>query len=376
MGNMIKKPSSKNKKNVRIEENLKFNNELVVQHNNLIEARYRLSLQEKRLMLFLMSRIKPNDDSFKNIEVSISELANIMELDSKNLYREMAKVTKNMIGRVLSIRDLDKNSLLQVPWVSSAEYLYENGIINIQISEKIAPYLLKLKEQFTVIRLSDLIKFKSIYAIRIYELLKQYQPIGYRKFELDDLRMSCGILVGRLASVKDFRKKVLEISQREINEKSDIFIDFKFIKKSRKFVSVEFFIKSNSNYEKDNVIQPEDIIKIKKLTFELQTRGRIIETIKEFGFSNRLITNMIDDLSDKEIEDAIIAVKNQVERGGVLNPKAMLRTAFKEKWKPDVFSPKKLRKAKEKESRELPASNNSSSSSLREKFNSPRTILD
>jgi hypothetical protein len=55
---------------------------------------------------------------------------------------------------------------------------------------------------------------------------------------------------------------------------------------------------------------------------------------------------MIDDLSDKEIEDSIKSVKNQMARGVVLNPKAMLRTALKEKWNPDVFDQKKLSKAK------------------------------
>jgi plasmid replication initiation protein len=189
-------------------------------------------------------------------------------------------------------------------------------------------------------------KFKSIYSIRIYELLKQYESLGCRKFDLEDLRLSCGISENRLNLVADFRKKVLEISKREINEKSDILIDFKFIKKSRKVIAIEFLINKNTNYVKEDNINNEINEKIKKITFELKTRGRLIEDIKEFGFSNRLIINMIDDLSDKEIDDSIISVKNQMGRGVVLNPKAMLRTALKEKWKPDVFNPQKLHKAK------------------------------
>ena len=334
------------KKVDRVKENLNFNNEIVVQHNNLVEARYRLSLQEKRLMLFLMSRIKPNDDSFKKIEISIYELSTIMGLDVKNMYRDMLKVTKDMVGRVLSIRNLDENYLLQVPWIASARYLYGDGIVRFRISDELVPYLLKIKDQFTVIRLSDIMKFKSIYSIRIYELLKQYESIGYRKIELDELRLSCGIPENRLNLIADFRRKVIEISQREINEKSDILINFNFIKKSRKFVSIEFFIKKNSSYIKDKDIPKEVNKKIKKITFELKTRGRLIEEIKEFGFSNILIINMIDDLSDKEIEDSIKSVKNQMARGVVLNPKAMLRTALKEKWNPDVFDQKKLSKAK------------------------------
>jgi plasmid replication initiation protein len=328
----------KPKKIDRVEENLKFNNELVIQHNNLIEANYRLSLQEKRLMLFIMSRIKKDDNSFSNIEIVISELANIMELDRKNMYRDMAKVTKNMVGRVLSIRDLDEDSLLQVPWIASAKYFYRQGIINFQISEKLAPYLLKLKDKFTIIRLSDLMCFKSIYAIRIYELLKQYESIGHRKIDLDQLRISCGIPENRLNLMANFRMKVLDIAKREINEKSDILIEWDFVKRARKCVGIEFHIKRNPDYGK------EEKDKIKRLNREFETRSRLIETIEDFGFSKKSILKIIADLSDIEIEDSVRSVKNQVERGTVLNPKAMLRTALKEKWKPDVFDVKKLKK--------------------------------
>lgn len=335
---MIKKSSPKKTKKIdRVEENLKFNNELVIQHNNLVESRYRLSLQEKRLMLFLMSRIKSDDDSFRKIEISIQELANIMELDSKNIYRDMAKVTKNMIGRVLSIRNLDEDSLLQVPWIASAKYLYGKGIIKFKISEELAPYLLKIKNQFTVIRLSDLMRFKSIYSLRIYELLKQYESIGCRKIALDQLRLSCGIPETRLNIMANFRIKVLDIAKREINEKSDILIEWDFIKRARKCVGIEFHIKSNPNYGK------EEKDKIKQLKREFETRSRLIETVEEFGFSKKVILKMIAELSDIEIEDAVRSVKNQVERGTVLNTKAMLRTALKEKWKPDVFDVKKLK---------------------------------
>lgn len=332
--------SKKTKKINRIEENLKFNNELVIQHNNLVESKYRLSLQEKRLMLFLMSRIKPNDDSFRKIEISIPELANIMELDIKNMYRSMEKVTKSMVGRVLSIRNLDEDSLLQVPWIASARYFYGEGIIKFKISEELAPYLLKIKNQFTIIRLSDLMRFKSIYSLRIYELLKQYESIGCRKIDLDQLRLSCGIPENRLNIMANFRMKVLDIAKREINEKSDILIEFDFIKRSRKCVGIEFHIKSNPNYKN------EEKDKIKNIKREFETRSRLIETIEDFGFSKKVILKMITDLSDIEIEDAVRSVKNQVERGKVLNTKAMLRTALKEKWRPDVFDAKKLKKKK------------------------------
>jgi plasmid replication initiation protein len=332
------------KKLSRSVENLKFNNELVIQHNHLIESRYRLNLQEKRLMMFLISQIKKNDPTFNTVIINILELANLIGLEGQSIYREMEKTTNRMIGRVLSVRNLDENWLLQVPWVASARYLYKEGLIRIRIADELAPFLLQLQGEFTVTRLSDLMKFKSIYAIRIYELLKQYESIGSRKMDISELRLSCGIPENRLKSISDFRIKVLEISKREINEKSDIFIDFEFIKRSREFVAIEFSIKKNPNYGKISE-EIETETKFKQISLELKTRDKIIEDIVyHFGFTTNKVTLMIEQLSDIEVEEALKAVKNQLEKGQVKSPKAMIRTAFKEKWKPDVFNPGKLKK--------------------------------
>lgn len=332
------------KKLSRSAEDLKFNNELVIQHNHLVESRYRLNLQEKRLMMFLMSQIKKNDKSFNIVTVNILELANLIGLEGQSIYHEMEKTTKRMVGRVLSIRNLDENWLLQVPWVASARYLYKEGLIRIRIADELAPFLLKLQGEFTITRLSDLMKFKSLYAIRIYEMLKQYESIGSRKISIFDLRLSCGIPENRLKPISDFRIKVLEISKREINEKSDIFIDFDFIKRSREFIAIEFSIKKNPNYGKTTEeIEVEN--KIKKISSELKTRDKIIEDIVYyFGFTTRTAASMIELLSDSEAEQALKVVRNRMENGLTKVPRAMLRTAFKEKWNPDIFNPNKLQK--------------------------------
>ncbi|SEH31209.1 RepB family plasmid replication initiator protein [Magnetospirillum fulvum] len=50
------------------------------------------------------------------------------------------------------------------------------------------PYLLDLKKNFTTVALKYAIGMKSTYAIRIYELLKQYAGIGSRLVSLAELR--------------------------------------------------------------------------------------------------------------------------------------------------------------------------------------------
>ena len=51
---------------------------IVVKHNKLIEARYRLTLQETRIILWLLSEIQQGDKDFRKYRVKISDLADFV----------------------------------------------------------------------------------------------------------------------------------------------------------------------------------------------------------------------------------------------------------------------------------------------------------
>ena len=71
--NINPKQSKKNK-------HLYKNAMIAMQHNNLVEAKYSMTLQQKRIMIWLVSQIKPNDIDFKEHVLSIRELIEICQL--------------------------------------------------------------------------------------------------------------------------------------------------------------------------------------------------------------------------------------------------------------------------------------------------------
>ena len=78
-------------------------NELIVQHNNLMEARYRLSLQEKRLVLWLASQVKSTDEDFKEHVLSINEFAKLTGVRKDRLYSDLQTITRRLMQRIISI---------------------------------------------------------------------------------------------------------------------------------------------------------------------------------------------------------------------------------------------------------------------------------
>lgn len=317
--------------------------ELVVQHNKLVEARYRISLQEKRIVLWLLSQIKPTDNDFTLHRISVKDFCSVIGTNSNSMYSELQKVTRKLIGRVLTIRDSSKNLTLQVAWLSVASYWEKEGFIDLKIASELRPYLLALKKEFTVINLTDVMALSSIYAIRIYEILKQYGPLGERILSLEDLRSQCGIAEQKYKRFNDFKKDILERAKKEINEKTDILIDYEEIKTSRKVTSIHFKIKSNPHYGMTEFgkMQREKADIVKK---ELRSQNALIEEITEYGFSRVTTKKFLSQYSEEVIKNAIKSVNIQIERNNVKNPKAMLRVALQEGWKPDIYIAKKTSK--------------------------------
>ena len=102
-------------------------NEIVVQHNNLMEARYRLSLQEKRVVIWLASQVQQTDGDFKEHVLSIKKFAELTDVRGDRLYSELQAITRRLMQRIISIYPIGENRLIQVAWLGAADYKFDQG---------------------------------------------------------------------------------------------------------------------------------------------------------------------------------------------------------------------------------------------------------
>jgi len=305
------------------------NSVIAIQHNNLVQAKYSMTLQQKRVMIWLVSQIKPTDEDFKEHILSVKELIEVCQLSGESAYKQLKDITFSLIEKGIRIIDITtpkEDIETQISWLSSAKYRY--GRVTLTFSPELKPYLLLLKERFTAINMIDMMQFKSVHAIRIYELLKQYENIGERILDIEEIKECCGVK-DKLRKYDHFEKYLLLISQREINEKSDIHIEFERIKPFRKIEGIKFIITKNKAYELRN--NPS------KQVQEVKRKPAVIITLKEFGLSTRVINQLLKENTEQVIQDAINAVDLQLAKGQVRNSKAMLMTAIKEQWHPEKY---------------------------------------
>lgn len=235
-------------------------NYLVTKSNYFImNSNYDLSLEEQKLILTLASMVQPLDEDFKPYKFKISEFMNLLGVDTKTKYTEVPKITKELMKKVFEIEENEE--IIQIAWLSSATYKKGKGMVELEFSPKLKPYMLKLNNLFTQYKLENILSMKSKYSPRIYEILKcnEFKKQGYIEMEIDELRKLLKV-ENIYLKYNDFKRKIIEQAQKELNLKTDISFDFEEIKTGRKVTSIRFYISSNKvkklNY--DNIIHPMD----------------------------------------------------------------------------------------------------------------------
>ncbi len=223
-----------------------MNNKLVIKSNKLIEARYELSLNEQKIILYAVSKLDTTKDKFNILELETKEFMELLDT-SQFRYTEIRELVSNLMSKQVRI-ETDKRDLV-ANWISSIDYIKDTGLIELEFSEKLIPYLLQLKERFTRYQLNNILHLKNKHSIRIYELLKQYQKIGQREFTINELKKIL-MLENKYKQFRDFNKSVLKLTMEEINEFTDLIIDIDYIKKGRKVESIKYKIESKDQEKK------------------------------------------------------------------------------------------------------------------------------
>ena len=222
---------------------------LVVKSNDLIQRnRFELSLPEQKTVAYICSMIQPiqtEESGFQlEYEFKIREYCKICGIDYDNgkNYQDVKATLKKLRDKSMWLT-LPDGSETTVGWLAKATTNKKSGIAHIKLDEDMVPYLFDLKQKFTQYQLYNVLGMKSAFSVRIYELMKSYSFRHTITFELDELKKL--LMVEDVKSYNrfpDFRRKILEKAQLEINELTDINIEFEPIKTGRKVTSIKFII--------------------------------------------------------------------------------------------------------------------------------------
>ncbi len=298
---------------------------LVTKSNKLIEARYKLSLYQQRLILLLISIIQPDDEDFIDYELHVSEFAEMFGIEKTgDVYFKVEEAARLLVTRGLDLSVGDNRKY--IAWLANVEYTKGHGVLKISFHKSLKPYLLQLKSHFTQYNIRYIVKFRSQYSIRLYELLKSYEYLGdggcfYREFHVEELRIFFGIDETEYVKFGHLKVRVIEPSVKDINLHSDIFISsVEYLKEGREIKRVRFTVEPKAN---NVVVQPLSLI-------DCSTDATI--ALLNYGIADVTVKKWIKEYGDENILNACRFVRAKQEAGQVKDAPAYLAMALKERY--------------------------------------------
>lgn len=220
---------------------------LVVKSNMLIQkSRYALSLQEQKVILYVISKIKPTDEDFETYSLPLQELCEVCGIEC------LGENYKHFKESIYALRRKDfeikiDNIEASVSWIEMPVFDKSTKTLHVKINPLLKPYLLALRENFTQYELGCILVMRSKYSIRMYELLKSYAENKEVTIYLDELKER--LQTSEYTDYKNFRVRVLEKAISEINEYTDLNVTFEPLRHSRVITRIRFIIERKSSVE-------------------------------------------------------------------------------------------------------------------------------
>lgn len=230
----------------------------VIQSNELICARYKLNLAGQRVLLAVLSQIRLSDTGDGNIyKIRLKDLMDI--LGQKNNHTFFFKTAKSLMSKPLIIMK-ESGKPLMANWFASVDYSDTvEGEIEIEISQKLKPYLFNIKEKFTDTLYFDSVKLKSIYSIRFFFLLKRQAGLSIfvQRYKISELKAMFEI-ENKFKLYGNFKKKVLNVAYKEL--KGIFPFEYKEEKCGKKVFAIDIILPESAVKRKkqigDDVIPP------------------------------------------------------------------------------------------------------------------------
>lgn len=238
--------------------------ELVVKDNALINASYNLDLVEQRLILLAIIEaresgkgINANDPLIIHAERYINQF----NVHRNGAYKALKDACDNLFARYFSYQSLSEKGNIQnhkSRWVSEVIYVEKEALVKLIFSPAIIPLITRIEKHFTKYDIEQVRELSTGYSVRLYELIIAWRSAGKTPIiEIQEFRKRLGVLDTEYKQMNDFKKRVLDPSIIQINEKTDIKVKVEQHKTGRTISGFSFKFKQKQTAISEKTVSPQ-----------------------------------------------------------------------------------------------------------------------
>lgn len=230
----------------------------VVKKSNVAirKARYSLSLQQQKVLCYLISELKETDTHETEKLFDIKAFYDFMEVNNKD-YDKVRQCLKALSDKSWWVKADDGADVL-VRFLNTVRADKRTSKVRIKFHEDMMPFLQHLKSEYTQYKLWYTMTMRSEYSLRLYELLKSVANKQIWYFDIQELKKI--FMCENYTRFNNFKARVIEPAVTEINEKTDITVSYELFKDGKSYIGIEFEIRYKSDLERlevDKLIRAE-----------------------------------------------------------------------------------------------------------------------
>lgn len=220
--------------------------------NRLARSAQGLNLAEKRLVALGLAgtdsvptaRLVVATNAGWMMRVTAMEYADAFGVDPTTAYEQLRAAAEKIFERYVSYKVKGRRGQTEEKkfrWVSGAHYAPGEGYVELNFSPEIAPHLLGLRKQFTTYKLRQVAAFDTVYAWRLFELLKSWQSTGRFSTSIEDFWEAMEAPPSCRKDFKALRTRVIEPAVAAISAKAAMIVEWKQVRAgSRRVTGLEF----------------------------------------------------------------------------------------------------------------------------------------
>ena len=251
---------------------------LIVKDNALITASHKLGEVEQRLILLAILKGREFCDSVEQLKgkeliIHADDYMQTFGVDRSVAYKALKQAVMGLFDAKWGykyINDKGNKVVRYERFTQSAQYVEGEGTVSFRFADAIIPMLVELEKRFTSYEIEQVAELTSSYAMRLYEFFMQHlnkkTGKGWLDISLDDLRFRFGLLPTEYQAMKDFKKRVLELSLKQINTKTDLSATYTQRKQGRIIVGFRFEFERKTNAKPKKTKEKTTNINLDNLT--------------------------------------------------------------------------------------------------------------
>jgi plasmid replication initiation protein len=229
-------------------------NNVVISNDLILHAKSNLTLNEWKLLRLIIMQCRKDDNELYTFTLKAKDFAKLLEVDAHDIRKHLRTMTRHIMREVIDLEDVRSGDWIQFHWTDECKYT--SGIVTIKIADRLKPFLLELKGHFTKYKYEEILPFKSMHTLKIYEALianidDRNQPHA-DKYSIVNINMETLRLMtnttDKYSKYANFRARVLEPAVREMNEKSKYHVTATPYKNNKTIVGIEFMVESQAGY--------------------------------------------------------------------------------------------------------------------------------